>query len=157
MGRGAQMASAAKLLTEEIASWPGVTSAHHQFSATEFRLGKAEIGHVHAWGDIDIPFTRELRDELIAAGSAARHRWLPNSGWITFHMRGEQDLEHAVWLMRLSLLRYTLKHSPDPEYALDRAAARMHLNPKLIALLSRFLPTAKPTAPTSAAIGAQVN
>ena len=37
------------------------------------------------------------------------HRWVPNSGWITFQMRSEKDLSHALWLMRLSYLRYALK------------------------------------------------
>jgi hypothetical protein len=30
-------------------------------------------------------------------------------GWITFRIRSEEDLKHALWLMRLSYLRYGLK------------------------------------------------
>src|ERR1700682_5468815 len=34
---------------------------------------------------------------------------VPNSGWTTFHVRDEGDLDHALSLMRLSYLRYALK------------------------------------------------
>jgi len=152
-GRGVQMASAAELLEDEIARWPGVSVASHRFGGREFRLGKAEIGHVHLWGDVDIPFTRELRDELIAEGMARVHRWLPDSGWITFHMSGDHGVERAVWLMRLSYIRYRLKASQHPGQDLEEEAERMRLNPKLVALLERFAPADR----AMPRIGAQVN
>jgi hypothetical protein len=33
-----------------------------------------------------------VRDALLAEGLAEEHRWVSNSGWITFQMRGEADL-----------------------------------------------------------------
>jgi len=50
---------------------------------------------------------------LLADGLAEEHHWVPNSGWITFHVRNEEDLKHALWLMRLSYLRYALKKAAD--------------------------------------------
>jgi len=40
----------------------------------------------------------------LAEGLAEEHRWVPNSGWATFHIRKAEDVKHALWLMRLSYL-----------------------------------------------------
>jgi Luciferase len=57
---------------------------------------------VHIGGIIDMPFPHPIRDPLLAQGLAEEHHWVPNSGWITFRMRKEQDFDPALWLMRLS-------------------------------------------------------
>ena len=95
-----------------MSGWDGVTSQPHRFGGREFLFGAAEVGHVHTNGVVDIPFPRSTSDALLADGLAAEHRWVPNSGWITFRIRSEEDLDHAVWLMRLSYLRYPLKAAP---------------------------------------------
>jgi len=51
---------------------------------------------------VDIPFPRPVRDALLAEGLTEEHRWVPDSGWITFHVRSEEDFNHAVWLLRTS-------------------------------------------------------
>lgn len=132
--------SLAKLLESRVAKWPSVTVGPHQFGAREFRFQKGEIGHVHFWGDVDIPFPRAIRDVLLANGLARRHRWLPDSGWITFHLGGAEDLERACWLLRLSYLRYALKTESDPEGFLRQEAERMQLSEILRSLLARFVP-----------------
>lgn len=86
----------------------------------EFQFGDAEVGHVHTNGIVDIPFPRSIRDALLADGLADEHRWVPNSGWITFQMRGEEDLSRALWLMRLSYLRQVLKTATDPQEMFER-------------------------------------
>jgi hypothetical protein len=96
-------------LVDEISEWPQVSVHAHRFGGREFRFGSAEIGHVHLGGSVDIPFPRPVRDALLAEGLAEEHRWVPNSGWINFHVRSEDDFKHAMWLMRLSYLRYALK------------------------------------------------
>jgi len=95
-----------KKLEEEVCAWPQVSVHPHRFGGKEFRYGSAEVGHVHTGGIVDIPFPRSVRDALLANGLAEEHRFVPNSGWITFHVRNEDDLKHAVWLLRLSYLRY---------------------------------------------------
>jgi hypothetical protein len=79
-------------------------------------------------GVVDIPFLRSVRDALLAEGLAEEHRWVSNSGWITFQMRGEADLGHALWLMRLSHLRYALKTSTDPQKLFAQESEELHLN-----------------------------
>ena len=102
-------------LEDVVSAWPNVSVHPHRFGGREFQFGDAEVGHVHKNGIVDIPFPRSVRDALLEDRLAEEHHWVPNSGWITFQMRTEEDLSHAVWLMRLSYLRYALKTSADPQ------------------------------------------
>jgi hypothetical protein len=88
--------------------WESISIHPHRFGGREFRFGSAEVGHVHTGGIVDIPFPCAVRDALLADGLAEEHHWVPNSGWITFRLRGEKDFGHALWLLRLSYLRYAL-------------------------------------------------
>src|SRR5712675_3403397 len=103
-----------KELEDGVASWPRISVHSHRFGGREFRFANAEVGHVHHGGIVDIPFPRSVRDALLAEKLAEEHRWVPNSGWITFRVRREEDLQHALWFMRLSYLRYELKTEADP-------------------------------------------
>lgn len=137
------MASVLSTVKSEVASWPEVSVRPHQFVAQEFRYRKAEVGHVHLWGDVDIPFPRAIRDLLVENRLAAQHRWIPDSGWVTFHVGGRGDADRAIWLMRLSYLRYALKADPDPARLLAAEAERLQLSPELTRLLAAFMPARK--------------
>jgi len=127
-------------LEKEISTWPNITTHPHRFGGREFRFGSPELGHIHTGGIVDIPFPRAVHDELLARGLAEEHRWVPDSGWITFPVQGEKDLAHALWLMRLSYLRYALKAAPEARELFARESREMHLDPKLESLLEQFLP-----------------
>jgi hypothetical protein len=123
-----------------VSVWPNISVHLHRFGGWEFLIGKAEVGHVHIGGVVDIPFTRAIHDALLEENLAEEHRWVPNSGWTTFRMRTDKDLEHALWLMRLSYLRYELKSSLDPGKLLERASEELHLSPRFASLLAQFVP-----------------
>jgi Family of unknown function (DUF5519) len=110
------------------------------FGGKEFLFGSAEVGHIHTGGIVDIPFPRSVRDALLAGGLAEEHHWVPNSGWVTFHVCKKDDLSHAVWLMRLSYLRYTLKIATNPRGLLEQESAEMNLSPEFQSLLEKFVP-----------------
>jgi Family of unknown function (DUF5519) len=129
-----------KKLVEEVSVWPSVSVHPHRFGGKEFRFGSAEVGHVHTGGMVDIPFPRPVRDALLDEGLAEEHHWVPNSGWVSFRVRGDQDLQHALWLMRLSLLRYLLKAATDPVALLDRESDELRLSPRFKSLLEPFVP-----------------
>lgn len=133
-----------KSLEEEVSAWPHISVHPHRFGGREFRCGSAELGHVHNSGMVDIPFPRPVRDALLAEGLAEEHRWVPDSGWITFQVRSEEDFKHAVWLMRLSYLRYALKTAADPRELLDQQCEELHLSPRFRSLLEPFLPLKAP-------------
>lgn len=136
------MAFFTRALQQEVLSWPSVSMRPHQFAAKEFRFnGKAEIGHLHLWGTLDIPFPRTIHDALLEANQAEQHRWVPESGWVTFHIRTDADVEHGVWLMRLSYVRYALKTVADPDEFLKRESDELRLSSKLASLLAAFMPS----------------
>lgn len=127
-------------LEHEVLSWPMVSVHPHRFGGREFRFGAAEIGHVHAGGVVDIPFTRSIHDALLSEGLAEEHPWVPNSGWITFRLGNSKELNHAVWLLRLSYLRYALKTVDDPQKLFDNESEKLHLSSRFKTLLEVFIP-----------------
>jgi hypothetical protein len=129
-----------KRLENEVSAWQDVSIHSHRLGGTEFQFGAAEVGHVHTNGTVDIPLPRSVRDALLARGLAEEHRWVPNSGWITFRMRREEDLSHALWLMRLSYLRYALKRSTDPQKLLEQESEELRLSAQFRSLLEPFVP-----------------
>src|ERR1700737_324515 len=129
-----------KKLEGEVSAWPSISVRPHRFRGREFLFRSAEVGHVHQGGIVDIPFPRSVRDALLAEGLAEEHRWVPNSGGITFHVRSQEDFNHAVWLLRLSYLRYAMKAAPDPCELLDRQSQELDLSPHFRSLLKALLP-----------------
>jgi hypothetical protein len=96
-----------------VSAWDGVTVQEHRFGGVEFNLGSIEIGHIHVdSGLVDIPFTRRIREALVSAGDADLHHILPETGWISYRIHGDQDLEHAVRLYRLSYLHKRYRREP---------------------------------------------
>ena len=127
-------------MEDEVSAWPNVSIHPHRFGGKEFRFGKAEIGHVHQDGTVDIPFPRAVRDALLEEGQAEVHRWVPNSGWTTFKVRRDADIGHAIGLMRISYLRYALKGTSDPRKFLKLEGETLHLSPRFLSLLEIFAP-----------------
>ncbi|MFC5366434.1 luciferase family protein [Salinirubrum litoreum] len=89
-------------LIADAESWPGVETAPHRFSATEFRLFGREFGHVHRGGVLDVNFPKPVRDHLIESKYATRHRFAPDTGWTTYDLRTPDDLDGGLWLLRLA-------------------------------------------------------
>lgn len=136
-------------LEREVSSWESVTVHRHRFGGREFRLGSAEIGHIHPGGIVDIPFSRRVRDALLAGGQAEEHHFVPNSGWVTYRIRTQADVQHAVWLIRLSYLRYELKSSAEPVSLLEHRAEELRLTPEFKSLFVPLLPAKRSRAVAS--------
>lgn len=117
-------------LARTVGGWEGVTRHPHRFGGEEFRLGTAEIGHVHPGGVVDIPFPVAVRERLVARGLAEPHHVLPASGWTTVRL-GRQGLEAALDLLRLSHLRQRARRaratSEGEAVAADLAALEARL------------------------------
>jgi hypothetical protein len=103
--RPADQQGAASLITEAVMSWPGVEASPHRFGGVEFRFGRRELGHLHGDRIADLPFPRRVRDELIAEGRARPHHVLPDTGWVTVSTDGQDRVENAIELFRLSYER----------------------------------------------------
>ena len=85
-----------------VGSWRDVDVASHRFGGVEFRLGRRELGHLHGSSHADIAFPRRIRDELVASGRALPHRAIPDSGWISVPIDGEEGVERAIELFRMA-------------------------------------------------------
>jgi predicted DNA-binding protein (MmcQ/YjbR family) len=89
-------------ISEAVTSWAGVTAQPHRFGGVEYVIGRREVGHIHGDQLVDIPFPKKVRDEIVAAGRAQPHHILPETGWISFYLRHEADVEQAIALLRES-------------------------------------------------------
>jgi len=93
---------ASKQIANTLLAWEGIESHPHRFGGTEFRIGKREIGHIHGDALVDIPFPKKVRDEIVAAGEAQPHHILPETGWVSFYLREDGDVERAMNLLKRS-------------------------------------------------------
>ena len=93
---------AAQRIQNELLRWPRVEAHPHRFGGTEYRIGRRELGHIHGDRLVDIPFPSKVRDEVVAAGLAEPHHVLPDSGWVSLHLRETADVDRAVALFRRS-------------------------------------------------------
>lgn len=93
---------AGKIIKTEVEAWEGVTSRAHRFGGTEFIFGKRELGHIHGNTLVDIPFPKAIKNELVEAGKVLPHHILPESGWISFYIKKDEDVTQAIELFKLS-------------------------------------------------------
>jgi hypothetical protein len=96
------VSGAQKTITEILSSWDGVTAAPHRFGGVEYRLGRRELGHIHGDALVDIPFPKKVRDEIVSARLAEPHHILPETGWVSFYLRDEADIQKATDLLKRS-------------------------------------------------------
>src|SRR5215212_10067125 len=99
-----EMASIEKIACE-VASWEGVEERTHRYGGVEFRVRGHEVGHLHGSRLVDLPFPVRLRKELVADGKAQLHHVLPETGWVSYPIRGEDDVEGVLELFRLNYER----------------------------------------------------
>ena len=93
---------ASKQIVDTLLTWQGMETHPHRFGGTEFRIGKREVGHIHGDSLVDIPFPKKIRDESVAAKEAEPHHILPETGWVSFYLREEADVERAIALLKRS-------------------------------------------------------
>jgi hypothetical protein len=136
------MIESLKKLDEQVSLWPGI-SVQPISSGRQFRLGSAEVGRVSDDGTVDIPVTRALRDVLLAEGHAQEHPSTLDSSRVVFGIRDAAGVAHALWLLRLSYLRYALKAVPDPHKRFEEESERLRLSSRLRCALQRFVPHAR--------------
>jgi hypothetical protein len=93
---------AMNIINQTVSAWDGVTSRAHRFGGIEFSLGRRELGHIHGNKLVDIPFPKAIRNELVESGKVLPHHVLPDSGWISFYIKKDEDVNYAIELFKLS-------------------------------------------------------
>jgi hypothetical protein len=89
-------------ITQALTVWEGLSIQPHRFGGVEYVIGKREIGHIHGDHMVDIPFPKRMRDEIVAARRAQPHHVLPETGWVSFYLNQEADVDRAIVLLRES-------------------------------------------------------
>lgn len=90
-------------IKEELLSWPYVTAEAHRFGGIEFRINKREMGHIHGDRVADLPFPMGLRNELVSSGRVSPHHFLPQSGWVSYRIKGEEDIPVVIELFKKAI------------------------------------------------------
>jgi hypothetical protein len=99
-----QPESVAAKIQQEVGSWPQVRVDVYP-GMTFFHVGRREIGHLHGDRLADLPVPVRIREQLVAAGKASLHYLHPKTGWISYYIRGEQDVAPVIELFRLNYHR----------------------------------------------------
>jgi Family of unknown function (DUF5519) len=111
------MTSIRETIEREVTGWPGVEEKAHRFDGIEFRVNGHEIGRLRGGRWADLPFPVRVCKELVAAGKAQLHHVLPQTGWVSYPIRGEEEVEGALELFRLNYGRLTARkrgsYGPD--------------------------------------------
>lgn len=102
-------------VTAAVLAWEGMVVQPHRFGGVEYLLGRREIGHIHGDYLVDIPFPSKVSAEIVAAGRASPHHIFPESGWVSFYIREEGDVELAIGLLRESYGIATRQKEPRSE------------------------------------------
>lgn len=85
--------------------WPGVSSLPHRFGGIEFRVGGKEMGHMHGSRLADFPFPMSVRDRLVKEGKVQPHHVLPKSGWVSYWINDESDINPLIELFQMQYER----------------------------------------------------
>lgn len=123
-----------KEIINSVSSLTGIETVPHRFGGTEFRVGKVEVGHLHTFGLLDIPFPVSIKKQLVLEELAEAHHILPDSGWISYYIKKQDDVRHALWLLNLSYIRYVLKGKINNKEVLKRFD-KMNISSELKAVL----------------------
>ena len=90
-------------LRHRILGLPGVTERPNTgIHEDAFFVGKTMFMHIQGYGHCDIRLSMEDQQRVLAEGRAQPHRWSPETGYVTFMAREEEDLDQAMELIRMS-------------------------------------------------------
>ncbi|WP_243522051.1 luciferase family protein [Bacillus pseudomycoides] len=98
--------SYSEMIRKEVLSWEGVSEKPHRFGGIELNYKKKELGHLHGDKLVDLPFPKSKRDELVNQGLVSPHHVLPESGWISYHIKSGEDIAFVIELFRMQYDRF---------------------------------------------------
>jgi luciferase-like monooxygenase len=98
-------------ITEEVTSWPGVTAGPGRRGEFSFKVGRREIGHLHADRSAHFGFPKAVWQSLFEAGRIGYHPVFPGrSGFGARTIETEADVEDVIALMRINYERVVANH-----------------------------------------------
>jgi hypothetical protein len=94
------MSTILERIKKELLSWPYAAEAY-KFGGIEFRLNKREMGHIHGDRVADLPFPMDIRNKLVNSCRVSAHRFLLQTGWVSYWIKGEQDIPSVIELFKM--------------------------------------------------------
>lgn len=85
-----------------VREWPEMRVGVHRLGGIGFFFRGKESSHIHGNGLLDCFVGCANRDRLIESGCAVAHHVFPHSGWISFWIRNENDIQPALELIRIA-------------------------------------------------------
>jgi luciferase-like monooxygenase len=59
------------------------------------------MGHIRGESVADLPFPMKTRNDLVNSGRVSAHHILPPSGWISYWIKGEEDIPAVIELFKM--------------------------------------------------------
>lgn len=89
-------------IEKAVSELSGVTPGVHRLGGVGFFFRGKECSHIHGNGLLDCFVGRTNREALVREGRASTHHVFPGSGWISFSIRGGDDVGQAIDLIRIA-------------------------------------------------------
>ncbi len=92
-------------IKKELLSWKGVTTHEHNFVTIMFYVDGKEMGHLHGDSIADLQFPAKVGKKLVKEGRVSPHHVIPKSGWVSYEIQNDNDVQTVLDLF---LLQYNL-------------------------------------------------
>jgi hypothetical protein len=89
-------------IENEVLRWKNTSVSLHKFGGSQFNHKRIEFAHIHSNGLLDILFTQKIKAELLLDGRIRQHHVFKKSGWISFYVQYTEDVDYALFLLKLS-------------------------------------------------------
>jgi hypothetical protein len=146
---GAEREAFALRVMKEVRRWPGVEMRTHvnplaedSDDGIEFRLYGRQVGHIHHDCSVHLSLTRALKESVVEQGLALPLVQAGSPSWIAFAPEVADDVNRAIWLLRLNYVRLRRQRlSPDAaassELLREHEGALGELTPSMATVLQR--------------------
>jgi luciferase-like monooxygenase len=95
--------TASRIITDEVAAWPGVHAGAGRRGEFAFRVGRREIGHLHGDHAAHFAFPKDVWHRLIAEGRVVEHPVFPGrAGPAARRIESDDDVRDVIALMKIN-------------------------------------------------------
>jgi hypothetical protein len=120
----AEVPGAARRITEQVTSWPGVRAAAGQRGELAFTVAGRQLGHLHGDRAAHLFFPEDVWERLRAAGRIEPHPVFPDrAGPAARRIESGADVDDVVALLRVNYDRLVERHGLPEGRAAEPTAA----------------------------------
>jgi hypothetical protein len=129
-----------KKFESEVSTWPNVSVHPYRFGGREFLFGVQKLDTCILAGSLTSHFPAQSMMRSWRKVLPRSTAGFPIQAGSRSASAANEDLKHALWLMRLSYLRYALNIAIHPHKLFEQESEDLHLSPQFRSLLEHFLP-----------------